>query len=91
MVSVQVRIAGRLRHGGVGGCASLFEREGRDVRRLLRRVRRSISPRSPGRLIWREFPPTSRRPIITMVGLIRAARSSNGSTNRGRRDWRKTP
>ena len=28
--------------------------------------------------------------IITTAGRIRAARSSNGSTNRGRRDWRRT-
>src|SRR6202140_3579951 len=51
----------------------------------------SFSPRLPVRLIWREFPPTLRRPTITTAGPIRAARSSNGSTNRGRRDWRKTP
>src|ERR1700719_455145 len=37
MVSVQKRIAGRLRHGRVGRCASVFQREGRDVRWLLRR------------------------------------------------------
>src|ERR1700730_18142482 len=37
MVSLQKRIAGRLRHGGVGGCASVFKRRGRDVRWLLRR------------------------------------------------------
>src|SRR5260370_6231777 len=37
MVSVQKRIAGRLRHGGVGGYASVFQRKGRDVRWLLRR------------------------------------------------------
>src|ERR1700674_798953 len=37
MVSVQKRIAGRLRHSGVGSCASVFRRKGRDVRWLLRR------------------------------------------------------
>src|SRR5215469_6422150 len=37
MVSVQKRIGGRLRHGGVGGCASVFQRKGWYVRWLLRR------------------------------------------------------
>ena len=37
VVPVQARAERRLRHGGVGGGAALFERQGRDVRRVVRR------------------------------------------------------
>src|SRR5205807_2703665 len=37
LVSVQKRIAGRLRHRGMGGGAALFEWESRDVWRVVRR------------------------------------------------------
>src|SRR6202790_5764610 len=36
MVHVQERVAGWLRHGGVGGGAAILERQGGNVRRIVR-------------------------------------------------------
>ena len=90
VVPLQARIGRRLRHGGVGGGAAVFERQGRHVGRLLRGRHADARRHRPSAAPGRHLPRRDGQQLPRRTGPTRAAPSSSGSTSPGRPASRKT-